>query len=88
MFKVKGNYLEKHRKTISAHVLYKGHLDYINPRRHAHTKKTYIRTLKKFLASPFIGSVVLFIFKYEETELCAINSQKKFEAAKLKACMQ
>lgn len=88
MFKVKGNYLEKHRKTISAHVLDKGHLDYINPRRYTHTKKTYIRTRKKFLASPFIGSVVLFIFKYEETERCAINSQKKFEAAKLKACMQ
>lgn len=42
----------------------------------------------KFLAFSCVGSVALFIFKYEETEICAINFQNKFEAAKLQADTQ
>lgn len=60
MFKVKGNYLEKHRKTISAHVLYKGHLDYINPRRYTHTKKNIYQDTKEIFSIPFhwVSSVI------------------------------
>lgn len=42
----------------------------------------------KFPAFPCVGSVALFRFKYEEIKIRAINFQKKFDAALLKAGTQ
>lgn len=74
--------LEKCR--INAHVLYKAHFGLYQSKK---TKNNFM-TLMKFLAFSCVGSVTLFIFKHEETEISAINLQKKFEASKLKAGTQ
>lgn len=78
LFKVKSNYLEKHRKIIMLVLILciKVTLDSINPRRPKHSNN--VRTLMKFLAFPCVGSeAALFMFEYEE--IYAIYFQKKFE---------